>query len=110
MTRALVLPTGSAEEAGLVDGLVIYAAGHLLEVVRALLPGDASSPLPRAVAPLSGRVECSPDLRDVKGQSAAKRALEIAAAGGHSLLTMSAQDPTQHVVKLRHWRSGWWHC
>ena len=42
--RALVLPEASAREAALVGGLAIHGAGHLLEVVNALLPGDAAAP------------------------------------------------------------------
>jgi magnesium chelatase family protein len=67
--RTLVMPTRSAEETALVGGLSVLGAAHLLDVVRALLPGDAADasalrepvPLPRA-APAS-----LPDLRDVKG-------------------------------------------
>ena len=46
--RALVLPTASAEEAALVEGIAIHAARHLLDVVQALLPGEAARPLPLA--------------------------------------------------------------
>src|SRR6059036_1491552 len=83
-TRPLVLPAASADEAALVQGLRIHRATHLLEVVQSLLPSDEAQPLPlAAAAPLALRDELA-DLRDVKGQAAAKRALEVAAAGGHS--------------------------
>jgi magnesium chelatase family protein len=99
-THTLVLPPGSAEEAALVPGTRVVRARHLLDVVRAFRPlpaeggadgasgDDTPDPdgwttlLPGEPPPPSPQL----DLRDVKGQAGARRALEIAAAGGHSLL------------------------
>ncbi len=94
----LVLPPQSAQEAALVPEARVISAKHLLDVVAQLLPegqaealGGMGSTVPgegwqvvRAQAPQN--VMSLPDLNEVRGQSAAKRALEIAAAGGHSLL------------------------
>ena len=89
----LVLPPDSAREAALVPGARVYRAQHLLDVVRHFLPASQDA-APSEPGPGWGVVEASrvtveavhEDLSDVRGHSGAKRALEIAAAGGHSLL------------------------
>jgi magnesium chelatase family protein len=97
-TRSLVLPTNCAAEAARVPGLDIRGAAHLLDVVQALRPGDDAVPLPRAVTMAPQAPVVHADLRDVRGQAAAKRVLEIAAAGGHSLLKGWRNPP---VLPLR---------
>jgi magnesium chelatase family protein len=82
--HALILPEGNADEAAIASDLKIYAAKHLRAVCAHL----------KNHAPLqyyssngySGELQKYPDLSDVRGQIHAKRALEIAAAGGHSIL------------------------
>lgn len=82
--RALVVPRENAEEASLASGLVVYAVGHLQELV-AHLSGQLPLP-PYAANGLLLEQRPYPDLSEVQGQTAAKRALLVAAAGGHNLL------------------------
>lgn len=85
--RAFILPRASAEEAALAENAEVYAADSLLAVCahlngRALLPRV----VPRETISSPDYDAGYADLADVKGQQHARRALEIAAAGGHSLL------------------------
>jgi len=80
--RGLVVPPGNGAEAALARDAEVYTARTLLEVCAAL---HGTRQLPRAQAPEMTAVS-GPDLDDVRGQMHARRALEIAAAGGHHLL------------------------
>lgn len=80
--RKLVVPLANGAEAALAKDLEVRTARTLLEVC-ALLNG--SKELPLAIAPPVVH-ERGPDMTDVRGQAHARRALEIAAAGGHHLL------------------------
>lgn len=84
--RTVIVPRANAEEACLASGLKVIAVDHLLQVVAHL---NGHQPIePYTSDGLLYLNKPYPDLCEVQGQLAAKRALLIAAAGAHNLLTL----------------------
>lgn len=82
--RRAVIPRANEAEAALISGLEVLTVASVDELRRALRSGES---LPPPAVRVQGPVACDyDDLRDVRGQHAARRALEIAAAGAHNLL------------------------
>lgn len=96
--RAFVLPLAAAAEAALVRHARVYVARTLLEVC-AHIAGRA--PLPMVAPDTAARESAHADLSEVRGQLHAKRALEIAAAGGHSMLLVGPPGTGKSMLAQR---------
>ena len=94
----LVVPAGDAREAGLAAGARLFPACHLGEV-HAQMTGEAS-PGPAPTVRQTGAAEAE-DLRDVQRQYAARRALELAAAGSHNLLMLGPPGTGKTMLATR---------
>jgi magnesium chelatase family protein len=99
--RAILLPTGAAQEAALVDGVEVYEITSLDQANRFLAGLLKMTPLAPPQTPARNPREGDSDFSEIKGQQAVRRAVEIAVAGAHNLLMIGPPGSGKSMIARR---------
>lgn len=87
----IILPYDNAREVSTIESMRIYPASHLSQVVRHICDIEhIDAQMQTEYREIANKTSCDVDMSQIKGQFAAKRALEVAAAGGHNMLMIGS--------------------